>query len=72
MRHRIGQTPAATATYYQLQLRTLANMHNRRTGPDYRKHGGRIVYDINELDAWSSATRRRSERNVVAAEGTAP
>jgi hypothetical protein len=57
-------TPNDAVAYLRLRRRTLANMGHRRNGPDYRKHGGRIVYDINDLDAWSNATRRRSGHDV--------
>ena len=59
-------TPREAAAFLRLKRRTLANMRHRRTGPHYRKHGGRIVYSIDDLTAWSSATRRRSERDTPA------
>lgn len=65
-------TSAEAAAYLRLQVRTLANMRHRRTGPHYRKHGGLIVYDINDLDAWSTATRRRSEHDVPRPKVPAP
>jgi hypothetical protein len=65
-------TAVEAAAYLRLQVRTLANMRHRRTGPHYRKHGGRIVYDINDLDTWSSATRRRSEHDVPRPKVPAP
>jgi hypothetical protein len=57
-------TPREAAAFLRLKRRTLANMRHRRTGPHYRKHGGRIVYSVDDLKAWSSATRRRSEHDA--------
>ena len=53
-------TTAEAAAYLRVRRRTLANMRHRRTGPHFRKHGGRIVYSHADLDAWSNATRRQS------------
>jgi hypothetical protein len=33
-------------------------MRWQQTGPDSRKHGGRVVYHIDDLDAWSRERRR--------------
>ena len=57
-------TPREAAAFLRLKRRTLANMRHRRTGPHYRKHGGRIVYSVDDLKTWSSATRRRSEHDA--------
>lgn len=54
-------TTVEAAAFLRLQRRTLANMRHRRTGPHYRKHGGRIVYSLDDLETWSRNTRRRSE-----------
>ena len=59
-------TPREAAAFLRLKRRTLANMRHRRTGPHYRKHGGRIVYSVDDLKAWSRATRRRSEHDTPA------
>ena len=59
-------TPREAAAFLRLKRRTLANMRHRRTGPHYRKHGGRIVYSVDDLTAWSRATRRRSEHDASA------
>ena len=59
-------TPREAAAFLRLKRRTLANMRHRRTGPQYRKHGGRIVYSVDDLKAWSAATRRRSEHDAPA------
>ncbi|MFN0190976.1 MAG: helix-turn-helix domain-containing protein [Aestuariivirga sp.] len=58
------ETPFLTvdeaAKYLRLRKRTLDNMRWMGTGPKFRKHGGRIFYDIGELKEWSMNSRRRS------------
>ncbi|MEM7569440.1 MAG: helix-turn-helix domain-containing protein [Pseudomonadota bacterium] len=49
-------TAIEAASYLRLEVRTLNNMRWRQEGPSWRKHGGRVVYHINELQYWS---RRR-------------
>lgn len=53
-------TVVEAATYLRLKKRTLDNMRWMGTGPKFRKHGGRIFYDIGELKEWSMNSRRRS------------
>lgn len=48
------------ATYLRLKKRTLDNMRWMGTGPRFRKHGGRIYYDRDELKEWSLNSRRNS------------
>ncbi len=50
---------AEAAEFLKLKKRTLDNMRWRGEGPRYRKHGGRICYHIDDLQAWSSASYRR-------------
>lgn len=38
-----------------LTLGTLAQWRYRQVGPPYRKLGARVVYPIDELDAWVEA-----------------
>jgi excisionase family DNA binding protein len=54
-------TTKEAAAYLRIKRRTLANMRHRRTGPEFRKHGGRIVYRIEDLDVWSTGTQRRAK-----------
>jgi hypothetical protein len=58
------QTPFLTvdeaADYLRLKKRTLDNMRWMGTGPKFRKHGGRIFYELGELKEWSLNSRRRS------------
>ncbi len=59
-----SETPFLTvqeaATYLRLKKRTLDNMRWMGTGPKFRKHGGRIFYDMGDLKEWSLNSRRRS------------
>jgi hypothetical protein len=44
----------------RVHRRTLDNMRWRGTGPTFRRHGGRIVYQRDELLAWSAERRARN------------
>jgi hypothetical protein len=46
-------TVQEAAAFLRLRPRTLDNMRWRGIGPKYRKHGGRIVYHIDDLIEWS-------------------
>lgn len=46
--------------YLGLSPRTMEKMRVRGDGPPFRKHGNRVVYDIDDLDAWSEDRRRTS------------
>jgi len=50
------------AAFLRLRPRTLDNFRWRGVGPKYRKHGGRIVYDINDLIDWSRSHGRPLRR----------
>lgn len=61
--------PAATARYLKtpdaavhlgLSARTLEKHRCYGTGPVFRKLGGRIVYAIDDLEAWAALGTRRS------------
>lgn len=43
------------ANYLGLKRQTLDNFRWAGGGPKYRKHGGRVLYKRDELDAWSDA-----------------
>ncbi|TRO91257.1 helix-turn-helix domain-containing protein [Glycocaulis profundi] len=47
------------AHYIGLTGRTLANMRWRGEGPPFRKHGGRILYHIDDLETWSARSAPR-------------
>lgn len=53
------KTPDA-ALHLGLSSRTLEKHRCYGTGPVYRKLGGRIVYAIEELEAWAALGTRRS------------
>lgn len=53
------KTPDA-ATHLGLSARTLEKHRCYGTGPVFRKLGGRIVYAIDDLDAWADLGSRRS------------
>ena len=49
------------ASYLGLSPSTLAKMRLRGDGPVYAKAGSRVVvYDLNDLNAWLAARRRRN------------
>jgi len=52
-------TPDA-AVHLGLSPRTLEKHRCSGTGPIYRKLGGRVVYAIDDLDAWAEIGRRHS------------
>lgn len=51
-------TNSEAAAYLRIKPRTLANMRNNKLGPAHRKHGGRVVYALEDLIAWSNSMRR--------------
>ncbi|MGL3821313.1 helix-turn-helix transcriptional regulator [Sphingopyxis sp. R3-92] len=53
------KTPDA-AVHLGLSARTLEKHRCYGTGPVYRKLGGRIVYAIDDLDAWATIGTRSS------------
>ena len=48
------------ATYLGLSARTLEKHRTYGTGPIYRKLGNRVVYAIEELEAWAELGTRHS------------
>jgi hypothetical protein len=56
---RFLRTPDA-AVHLGLSARTLEKHRCFGTGPVYRKLGGRIVYALEDLDAWAALGTRRS------------
>jgi hypothetical protein len=52
------------AELLRVSRRTLDNYRYRKVGPPYRRHGGRIVYRLSDLIAWSEQRRvRHPKRN---------
>ena len=54
------------ATFLSLSARTLEKHRTYGTGPAYRKLGGRVVYAIDDLEAW---TERGAVTSTVAVNG---
>jgi len=48
------------AEYLGLKPNTLAKMRVYGNGPEYRKHGQRVLYSLDDLTAWSDASKRSS------------
>jgi excisionase family DNA binding protein len=46
-------TPAEAAAYLRMEKSTLNAMRWRREGPNWRKHGGKVLYHRDALDRWS-------------------
>lgn len=53
-------TVGEAADYLRLKKRTLDNMRWMGNGPLFRKHGGRVYYDVKELSEWSLSSRCKS------------
>lgn len=41
------------AALLQISTSTLAKMRLTGRGPRYRKHGGKVVYELSDLEHWS-------------------
>lgn len=54
------------AKILRLTVGTLAKHRVYGTGPVYRKNGGRVVYALRDIQAWSRRGARRSTRDVDA------
>ncbi len=52
------------AEYLSLSPRTLEKHRVTGTGPHFRKHGGKVVYRIQDLDEWSARGDRASTSDV--------
>ncbi len=52
------------ADYLGLNPNTLAKMRVYGNGPKYRKHGFRVLYAFDDLNAWSEASMRSSTSEV--------
>ena len=57
--HRYLRT-AEAARFLSLSPRTLEKHRIYGTGPAYRKIGGRVVYAVNDLNAWADLGARMS------------
>lgn len=52
-------TTKEAAYYLRLSPRTLEKMRVTGSGPNYRKHGRYVRYNINDLNAWSENGRKK-------------
>lgn len=48
------------ARFLGISLRTLEKHRTYGTGPIYRKVGGRVLYAVHDLEAWTEIGARRS------------
>jgi hypothetical protein len=53
------------ATYTRLSASTLNKLRVYGGGPRYLKLGQRVVYVVDDLDAWLAGKRRRTTSDVV-------
>ncbi len=58
---RFLRTPDA-ARFVGISMRTLEKHRSFGTGPVYRKVGGRVVYAVEDLQAWTMIGARRSTK----------
>ena len=61
---RFMRTPQA-GEYLGLSSRTLEKHRTYGTGPVYRKLGGRVVYDLDDLCRWADSGLRASTSDAV-------
>jgi hypothetical protein len=52
------------ARFLSLSGRTLEKHRTYGTGPAYRKIGGRVVYSVEDLQAWADRGQKRSTSDV--------
>ena len=51
------------ARFLGISIRTLEKHRTYGTGPTYRKVGGRVLYAVGDLEAWTKVGARRSTRD---------
>ena len=54
------------ARFLGISIRTLEKHRTYGTGPTYRKIGGRVLYTVHDLEAWSEIGSRKSTRDTTA------
>jgi len=54
------------ARFLGISIRTLEKHRTYGTGPTYRKIGGRIVYSVDDLQAWTKGGIRKSASEKTA------
>lgn len=51
------------ARFLGISIRTLEKHRTYGTGPTYRKIGGRVLYAVEDLQAWTAIGARKSTRD---------
>ncbi|MEH3091311.1 MAG: helix-turn-helix domain-containing protein [Agrobacterium cavarae] len=51
------------ARFLGISIRTLEKHRTYGTGPTYRKVGGRVLYTVHDLEAWTEIGSRKSTRD---------
>ncbi len=70
MRHPLADLPPRllrtqeAARFLGISLRTLEKHRTYGTGPTYRKIGGRVLYSVGDLEAWTVIGARKSTRDT--------
>ena len=54
------------ARFLGISIRTLEKHRTYGTGPTYRKIGGRVLYTVHDLEAWTEIGTRKSTRETTA------
>lgn len=54
------------ARFLGISIRTLEKHRTYGTGPTYRKVGGRVLYTVHDLEAWTKIGSRKSTRDTTA------
>ena len=54
------------ARFLGISIRTLEKHRNYGTGPTYRKIGGRVLYAVEDLQAWTAIGARKSTSDKTA------
>jgi hypothetical protein len=50
-------TTREAAEFLRIKPSTLITWRFRGKGPPYRKHGGKVLYSVDDLRSWSEARR---------------
>ncbi|KAB2722036.1 helix-turn-helix transcriptional regulator [Brucella anthropi] len=53
------------ARFLGISIRTLEKHRTYGTGPTYRKIGGRVLYTVHDLEAWTEIGSRKSTRDIT-------
>ena len=55
-------TTQEAASYLRISARTMENWRWSNDGPEYRKHGGTVVYHLEDLNAFSTVWNKSRKR----------